>query len=99
MSGNGALVQMTVDLTDPANQAAAVQYIEDVQNGNIGGAQAAYQQLYQNNEVVMQNLQVTNAHQGGVTLPVFSATGGSSDTTATGTWVKPPNGDFTKVNP
>ena len=97
MQGKAGAFQVNVDLTNPQNQIAAMQFIKDLQDGNANGAAAACKEFYNNSEVVVQDGKVTGAHEGGVTTPVVSANYQSSTTTYTGTWVKPPNGAYVPI--
>jgi hypothetical protein len=97
MQGKAGAFQVNVDLTNPQNQMAVTQFIKDIQEGNAGGAAAAYKELYNNSEVVVQDGKVSGVHDYGFTTPVVSANYQSSTTTYSGTWVKPPNGEYVRI--
>ena len=101
LKGTSGTFTMKVDLTDPANRALAMRVLSGTSNPDVVGTAQALAQLGDRSEIVVQTGNATHSGQP-VTIP--GPIGGdigstTTDITETSTWVKPPSGDFTQLNP
>lgn len=97
MAGVGATVTTMVDLTNPANQRMAMDYLKAVGSGNFADAASVSEQLQQNSTVTIQNNVVATDHVG---FDAWAVKGNFDHqlTQVDSLYVKAPGGDYHQVD-
>lgn len=96
LEGTSGSYEVSVDLSDPANQRMALDMLRGAAVGDSGAVAAAFHGLRDSSQVIVQANHVIS-DSGGVDIKAAGITVSSTTTTNDSTWVKPPHGQFTEL--
>ena len=98
MAGTSGTFSATVDLSDPTNRGTAMQFLTDSVNGHAASAARELTKLANSSTIVVQANNVSTK-SAGFDADVAAVKMTTTTTVNQATWVKPPDGTFTQVNP